>query len=89
MVELRRIQAQHGLDALDPGLLRDLNISLRPSGAALSSIVSDPRVGAFVAIRTRLEMNRVELYQRLSLGISDMLNTVETELAERDASLDD
>ena len=87
-VELRRIQAQHGLDALDPGLLRDLDISLRPSGAALSSMVADPLVGAFVAIRTRLEMNRVELYQRLAVGITDLLNTVEAELAERGASQD-
>jgi hypothetical protein len=77
VLELRRLQAPHGLDAFDPVLLNELEVLWTPSSSALSAMVADPRFAVFLATRTRLEMNRAELYERLDEAIASMLAAID------------
>jgi len=88
LAEMRRIQMQYGLDIYSRGFWKDLGLSGAPSPtpSAVAAIIRDPRYAHLVAIRTLLETNRLEYYERLEGSMARMLRLLDQELALRGAT---
>ena len=84
--EMRRIQMPYGLGVLPAGALENWGGIGWLSESAISDLVRDPRHAHLVFMRGGLEMNRVELYERLDLKMERLLELLDSELARRRAT---
>ena len=86
LAEMRRIQMEYGLGIFSPTLREDIGFGGATSTSDVEVVIRDPRYAHLVAIRTLMEKNRLDYYERLAGAMVRMLSLLEVELAERGAT---